>query len=185
MNFSCIKTVHTANSTTIKIELKMSKKIAIVYGTNKGNTKGVAEKIAAKLKDATVLNISDIHVADLAPYDYLILATSTIGHGDLIKPWKEKVEELKNFDFSGKTVALVGLGNSKYHGDTFAQGVSHLYKLLKDKVKIEGATSPEGYTFETTESLIDGKFVGLIIDQDNESGKTEGRIDAFLKALSI
>ena len=62
----------------------MNKKIAIVYGTNKGTTKIVAEKLAEKIKGATVLNIADIQVADLAPYDYLILGTSTFGHGDLI-----------------------------------------------------------------------------------------------------
>lgn len=163
----------------------MSRKVAIVYGTNRGNSKVVAEKIAAKIPGAEVFNISDIHVDELAPFDYLILGTSTIGHGELIKPWKEKIDELGKFDFTGKTVALFGLGNARYHGDTFAQGVSHLYNFLKDKVKLEGATPTDGYVFETTHSVVDGKFVGLIVDQDNESDKTDARVDAWLKLLSI
>lgn len=163
----------------------MSKKVAIVYATNKGKTELVAGEIAKKIVGAQVFNIAETEVSALKDFDYLILGTSSIGHGEMQKPWKLKIDELAAMDFSGKTVAFFGLGNALYHGDTFSQGVSHLYEALKGKVAIEGATSTEGYKFDTTNSFVDGKFIGLIIDQDNESDKTEGRIDEWVKTLSL
>jgi len=163
----------------------MSKKVVIAYATNRGNAKLVAEKLNEKIPGSKVLNMAEASVADLRGYDYLILGTSSTGHGDIQKPWKDKLEELAALDFSGKTVALFGLGNSKYHADTFAGGVSHLYDALHGKVAMEGATSTEGYQFDTSNSVVDGKFVGLIIDQDNESDKTDGRVAAWLKTLGL
>ena len=161
----------------------MSKKVVIAYATNRGNAKLVAEKLSEKISGSNVLNMAEASVSDLKGYDYLILGTSSTGHGDIQKPWKDKADELAAIDFTGKTVALFGLGNSKYHADSFAGGVSHLFDALNGKVAIEGATSTEGYKFETSNSVVDGKFVGLIIDQDNESDKTDDRIDAWLKNI--
>lgn len=163
----------------------MSKKVVIAYATNRGNTKVVAEKLAEKIKGAVVVNIADTPVSELSVYDYLILGTSTIGRGEMLKPWKDKADELKALDFAGKTVALFGLGNQAYHGDTFAEGVSHLYELLNGKVTIEGATSTEGYKFSESKSEVDGKFVGLVLDMDAEADAADTKIDNWLKSLSL
>lgn len=163
----------------------MSKKVVIAYATNRGNTKVVAEKLAEKIKGAVVVNIADTPVSELGAYDYLILGTSTIGRGEMLKPWKDKADELKALDFAGKTVALFGLGNQAYHGDTFAEGVSHLYELLDGKVTIEGATSTEGYKFSESKSEVDGKFVGLLLDMDAEATAADAKIDNWLKSLSL
>lgn len=163
----------------------MSKKVVIAYATNRGNTKVVAEKLGEKIKGAVVVNIADTPVSELSAYDYLILGTSTIGRGEMLKPWKDKADELKALDFAGKTVALFGLGNQAYHGDTFAEGVSHLYELLNGKVTIEGATSTEGYKFSESKSEVDGKFVGLVLDMDAEADAADTKIDNWLKSLSL
>lgn len=160
-------------------------KVAIVYATNRGNAKTVAEKLKERIKDADVFNIKDIDVADLNSYGYLILGTSSIGHGDILKPWAEKLDNLSKLDFTGKKVALFGLGSALRHGDTFSGGMSHLYDTLIGKVAIEGATSTNGYTYESSKSVVEDKFVGLVIDQDNEGDKTDARIDAWLKTLSV
>ena len=41
----------------------------------------------------------------------------------------------------------------------------------------------DGYTFDESASVVDGKFVGLAIDEDNESDKTEERINAWVEQL--
>ena len=163
----------------------MSKKTAIVYATNKGNAKLVAEKLGEKISGSKVMNIADTEIAALNEFDYLILGTSSTGHGDIQKAWKTKLDELAALDFSNKTVALFGLGNAVYHGDTFAEGVSHLFNTLNGKVTIEGATSTEGYTFDTSKSVVDGKFVGLIVDYDNAADKTDALINEWVKTLSL
>ena len=40
--------------------------------------------------------------------------------------------------------------------------------------------STDGYTFDDSEAVVDGKFVGLALDDVNEEDQTEGRIDAWL-----
>ena len=40
--------------------------------------------------------------------------------------------------------------------------------------------STDGYTFDDSDAVIDGKFVGLALDDLNEEDKTDERIDAWL-----
>ncbi|MFW9596996.1 MAG: flavodoxin domain-containing protein [Paludibacter sp.] len=163
----------------------MEKKVIIAYATNRGNARTVAEKIAELIKGSTVVNIAETPVTVLSGYDYLILGTSTIGNGDILKPWKEKMDELSAIDFKDKTVALFGLGNQAYHGNTFAEGISHLYDALAGKVSIEGFTSIDGFKFAESKSEVDGKFVGLILDMDVEAEKADAKIEAWVKSLSL
>ena len=46
-----------------------------------------------------------------------------------------------------------------------------------------GAVSAEDYTFEKSSSIRDGKFVGLALDEVNESEKTDRRIADWLELL--
>ena len=46
-----------------------------------------------------------------------------------------------------------------------------------------GEVSTEDYSFDDSEAVVDGKFVGLALDDVNEDDKTEGRIDAWLEEI--
>lgn len=48
---------------------------------------------------------------------------------------------------------------------------------------IVGAVSTDGYTFDESEAVKDGKFVGLALDADNESDKTEERISNWVEQI--
>ena len=54
---------------------------------------------------------------------------------------------------------------------------------MKDKAHVIGAVSTEGYNYEDSESVVDGKFVGLALDDVNEADKTEERLDAWITAI--
>ena len=63
-------------------------------------------------------------------------------------------------------------------------------KELYDAAQAAGATlvgevSTEGYTYDDSEAVVDGKFVGLALDEENEGDKTEARIDAWLPTLGL
>lgn len=59
-----------------------------------------------------------------------------------------------------------------------------LYEAAKEAgARMIGATSTDGYTFDESTSVVDGKFVGLALDEDNESDKTDGRIAAWVEAI--
>jgi flavodoxin len=47
-----------------------------------------------------------------------------------------------------------------------------------------GQVETDGYTFDDSEAVIDGKFIGLPLDDINEDDKTDTRIDAWLSAIT-
>lgn len=160
-------------------------KIAIVYGTSTGATEGVASKIQKVLGSAEteVFDVARVTVDQLKPFDFLILGASTTGYGDLQDDWDSFLPKFKASDFSGKKIALFGLGDSSSYSDTFANGMAVIYEALKDNADIVGAVSTEGYTYDDSEAVVDGKFVGLALDEDNEFDQTDARIAEWVKDL--
>ena len=49
--------------------------------------------------------------------------------------------------------------------------------------KTVGYTSMEGYYFENSKALRDGKFVGLALDDDNQSDLTDKRVKDWVAQL--
>lgn len=157
-------------------------KVGIFFGTSTGNTETVAEKIASAIGDAELKNVSDgISAADFESYDNLVLGTSTWGVGDLQDDWESAIGELQSANLSGKVVALFGLGDSSSYSDTFVNGMARIYDAVKGNgATVVGAVDASDYTYDDSEAVQDGKFVGLAIDEDNESTKTDGRIAAWV-----
>ena len=50
---------------------------------------------------------------------------------------------------------------------------------------VVGAVDASGYTYDDSEAVVDGKFVGLALDDVNEPEKTDDRIDAWLAQLAL
>ena len=63
--------------------------------------------------------------------------------------------------------------------------MAEIYNAVKDGgANIVGAVDASEYTFDDSEAVIDGKFVGLALDNDNEDDKTSGRIDAWIASIT-
>lgn len=171
-------------------------KIGIFFGSTSGKTRKVAKQIKKRYDDTLVadpININKASVEDLAAYDYLILGTPTMGSGQLPglsadceeESWEEALERLADLDLSGKTVALYGLGDQVSYANEFVDGLVELYDFVVERgAKVVGAWPIDGYEFKTSQSVIDGKFVGLALDLDNQSDQTEARVDAWLKLIA-
>lgn len=158
-------------------------KIAIVYGTSTGATEGVASKIQKAIGSGDIYDVVKVTADTLKPYDFLILGASTTGYGDLQDDWDTFLPKLESLDFSGKKVALFGLGDSSSYSDTFANGMGQIYSAIKDKAEIVGSVSTDGYTFDVSEAVVDDKFVGLALDEDNEFDQTDARVAEWIKDL--
>ena len=159
------------------------KKTAIFFGSSMGNTESVAEKIA-KLMDADIYNVSDNPAGEFANYENLILGSSTWGIGDLQDDWDGFISSLEDADLNGKTIAIFGLGDSDSYPDSFCDAVGTIYNAIESKgCNIIGAVSTDGYNYDTTTAEKDGQFVGLLLDEDNESDKTDARIEAWVSVL--
>jgi len=158
-------------------------KIAIVFGSSTGATETVAEKLHGMFSEVTLFNAESVNVEDLKPFDFLIFGTSTTGIGELQDDWELLLPKIEKMDFAGKKVALFGLGDSASFNTSFAGGMYGIYRALKNKAEIVGSVLPEGYTFDDSESLINGRFVGLAIDEENESEKTDERLQRWAEEL--
>ncbi len=120
----------------------------------------------------------------IASHEVLILGTSTWGAGELQDDWYDGVETLKAADLSGKTVALFGCGDSSSYCDTFCDGIGIIYEAVKGAgATVVGSVSIDGYSFDESVAVVDGVFVGLALDNDNEDDKTEERIDAWIESI--
>ncbi|MDR1603117.1 MAG: flavodoxin FldA [Tannerella sp.] len=160
-------------------------KIGIFYGTSGGNTKDIAGRIGAKLNvnGADIRDVASVKKNDLLPYDVLLFGSSTWGLGDLQDDWEGFIREVASADLSGKKVALFGCGDSSSYPDTFCNAVGIIYRAVKDRATVVGFTATDGYMFDDSEAVVDGRFAGLLIDEDNESDQTEARIDRWVEQL--
>lgn len=162
------------------------KPIGIFYGTDGGDTEKVVEKIAEELREYVDVKIFDVAKAnknDLRPYKNLIFAAPTYGEGELQSDWDDFLHKLSANDVAGKTIAFVGVGDQDSYGETFCEGVSHIYAKLASSAKVIGQTSTDGYNFESSKSVVDGKFIGLMIDEANQDDQTAGRIAKWVDSV--
>lgn len=162
-------------------------KTCIIFGSSTGTCEAIATKIADKLgvDVGDVLNAANIDAEALGAYQNLILGTSTWGAGELQDDWYDGIKAIKAADLSGKVVALFGCGDCESYCDTFCGGMAELYDAVKDSgAKVVGAVPTEGYSFDDSEAVVDGKFVGLALDDVNEDDKTSQRIDDWVALIS-
>ena len=50
-------------------------------------------------------------------------------------------------------------------------------------VRVIGLWPKKGYDYEASAAEIDGRLVGLALDEDNEPGRTPSRIQAWVRQL--
>jgi len=160
------------------------KNTVIVFGSTTGTCESLAGQIAAKLGVDNLVNAASLDASVIDAADNLILGTSTWGCGDLQDDWYEAINTLKAANLAGKTVAIFGCGDSQSYCDTFCGGMAELYNAAKAAgANLIGAVSTDGYSFDSSAAVVDGKFVGLALDEDNEAGKTNERINAWAEAI--
>jgi len=162
------------------------RKPAIIYGSTTGTTENIAGRIAEQMNIASedVYEVAKITPADVAQYDMLLLGCSTWGAGDLQDDWYKGLEMLKQTDLTGKKIAFFGAGDSSSYSDTFCGALGVLYEGLKSSgATFVGQVDPSEYTFDSSEAVIDGQFIGLPIDEENEPNKTDDRISRWIASL--
>ncbi|WP_165044459.1 flavodoxin [Dysgonomonas sp. ZJ709] len=163
------------------------KKIGLFYGTSTTKTKAIAERVQKAFEPVKIdiIPVEDAWEKDFEKYDHLIVGTSTWFDGELPTYWDEVIPELTSLKLNGKKVAIFGLGDQVRYPDNFVDGVGILAETFESiGAKLVGFTSPEGYNFAHSRALKDGKFQGLVIDMENQSDKTDKRINDWVKQLN-
>lgn len=157
-------------------------KIGVFYGS----TTGITEEIVAGLKDKFTDYEVDLYNAgaaskeDLANYENIIFASSTWGLGELQDDWAEFIEVVKSTNLSGKNVALLGTGDQNMYPDTFVDAIGIIYNVAVEQgAEIVGTTATDDYDFDDSLAVVDGKFVGLVLDDQNHPELTEEKVAAW------
>lgn len=159
-------------------------KINVIYGTDSGTTRSMAKRIAKKLPEATVHHIAKANRLDIEACDLLILGSPTYMLGELPEDWEKALPLLSEADLANKRVALFGTGDQMNYPDSFADAIGTLYdKVIARGASVTGETLPAGYEFNHSAALRDGKFVGLVLDADNQAAKTDARIDSWVSRI--
>lgn len=170
------------------------KKIGIYFGTDTGTTRLIAKKVARQLGESAAkpLNVNRTEVAHFLAHDALILGTPTYGFDQLpgrstnieAGSWEEFLPLLEDADFSGKTIALYGLGDQEKYSDRFLDSMIHLYRFFTERgAHIIGRWPTDGYNFAQSQAVVDDMFVGLALDQHNQGLLTDARISQWLETV--
>lgn len=162
-------------------------KIGLFFGSDTGCTEAVAEMIQEQIGQDKVelLDAYDIDKSDFERFDKIIIGLSTWHDGELVSAWDDFFEDFKEVDFSGKTIAIFGLGDQYGYSTYFIDGVGILGKVvLENGGKLIGYTSTEGYEHDESKAETeDGKFMGLAIDEDNQDELTEERVMDWIEQI--
>jgi flavodoxin I len=162
------------------------RRVGIVYGSSTGNTRDVSLKLQKAFgpDNSDLLDVAEIEPRALEEYENLVFAVSTWGKGDLQDDWEEFYPELDDVDLSRQTVAVVALGDQGNYPTNFADALSILVDKAQERgATVVGQTSTEGYTYDSSAAERNGRFLGLVIDEDTQSNLTEPRIRDWVEKL--
>ena len=154
--------------------------VALIYGTLLGNTENVAESIIEELKpeyDVELVDVCTVEAADLCKWDLLICGIPTWDIGQLEYGWSDVYDDLDSVDLD-LIVAMFGLGDQHSYTETYQDAMGILYRKLVERGARGniGFTSTDGHTFEGSDALVDGRFCGLAIDEEQQPDLTESRV---------
>lgn len=171
------------------------KRIGMFFGTETGTTRLIAKKMQKLLGDEIAdkpVNVNRIDTAQMLAYDALIIGTPSYGVGEIPgrsagcieSNWAEFVDQLGDADFSGKRIAMFGLGAQERYSERFASSLIALHRVFSERgAEMIGDWPIDDYTFEYSASVVDGRFVGLVIDQRTQGMLTDQRIAQWLDQI--
>ena len=161
--------------------------IKIIYGSDTGNTEDVANMIVDLLGITEIVNVEDIEPEDWKSHKYYILGIPTWYDGELQSDWEDYFEEFKTIDFTGKTVAIFGLGDQLGYQEWFCDGIGILGEvILNSGGKLVGYTkNDDSYDLDIEPKCLinSDTFYGLCIDEDNQSELTQERVEKWVNQI--
>ncbi|MDE5930676.1 MAG: flavodoxin [Muribaculaceae bacterium] len=161
------------------------KKTGIFYGSTTGTTADVARRIAKALG----VDSADVHdVAHTAPsvlgdYELDIIGSSTWGNGEVQSDFYDFLDGAQALDLKGHRIALFGCGDESMT-DTFNNAIGDIYrKLVGTGATFTGDFNADGYEFDESAAEINGKIIGLMLDEVNHPELTDTRIAEWVRTL--
>ena len=159
----------------------MAEKIGLFYGSSTGAGENVAHIIkqiigSTGVAEVDLAIVSSETVKVMEKYQYLIFGCSTWNIGELQDDWDVKFNELDVVNFNGRKVALYGNGDQYGYSNSFVDAIGIIGKKIAGRgAEIVGFWPSEGYEYEFSVGAVEGVFMGLPLDDDNQPEKTRQR----------
>ena len=161
-------------------------KIGLFFATQTGKTEGVADLIKDELgeQNVDIYDMANATASDFDSYSYLLIGSPTWDIGELPADWEAFFPELDKINFSDKVIAYFGTGDQVGYADNYMDAMGILEaKISEQGGKTVGQWPIEGYDFDASKAVKNGKFVGLALDEDNQSDLTTTRIKKWLQLI--
>lgn len=162
--------------------------LGIFYSPAGGSVHRVAKMLKKKIgiDRVDMFCVSDIQPDKLLDYKNLLLVSSTLGRSTWEREqrdrWAKFFPGMRKISLKNHLVALVGLGDHITYPKNFVDGMGYMAELITNLGgTLVGKTSTDGYEYEDSAAIENDLFMGLPLDEDFESEKTESRIDKWLK----
>ena len=164
-------------------------KVGLFYGSDTGVTDEMTKYFEEYWEESN-LELSEIGYAsvdDFEQYKTIIIGLSTWYDGDLQSDWEDFFDDFKTINFTGKTIAIFGLGDQIGYAEYFVDGIGILAKvIIENGGNIVGYWPTEGYRYTDSVAHVKGNedlFYGLALDHDNESELTDDRLKTWIKQI--
>lgn len=160
--------------------------VAILYATTSGSTAAVAELLRRRIgpDQADAADIARHEHLSLRHRQIVFLLTPTYGIGDCHSAWHEHGDDVL-VDFQpGTPTGLIGLGDSRGHGRSFAGGIGALARLVQPyRPRLLGFTSMSEHAFETSPAVDGDAFPGLVLEYRRKRTLAAPRIDKWISEV--
>ena len=158
--------------------------IGLFYGSSTCYTEMAGEKIRKVLGEDRVdfFNINETPIITAQFYNYLIFGIPTWDYGELQEDWDDIWDDIDEVDFTGKKVAIYGLGDQVGYPEWFLDAMGYLHSKVVARGAVPCGYWPRaGYEFEASKALTPDEqaFVGLALDDENEFDQTDARIQRW------
>ena len=161
-------------------------KIGIFYGSSTGDSELAAQQIQKEFGAhiASIIDVSDAKAKDFEQYANIIFGCSTLVIGELQYDFDDFIPEIIAANLENKKIAIFGLGDQDSYPETFVDGIGIIYEALQGKgCQVVGKVSAEGYNYDESRAELEGQFLGLPLDEENQSNLTNKRIREWVAKL--
>jgi len=160
--------------------------VPLFYGSTTGSTARVAELIQREWpgnEPIELVDISESGVSAMIETDSMIIGAPTWDFGELQEDWRDEWDIFCGIDFSGKRVALFGVGDQLGYAEWFQDAMGRIAEQIESRGGQLVVPWPnEDYRFDSSLALRNEgtHFVGLALDEDTQSWATEERVQTWL-----
>jgi flavodoxin I len=158
----------------------------LFFSSSTGNCQTIARIITNCFKPHAVEVHDVMHTKGslIDNYKNLIFGIPTWSKSKIHEDWQDFLPQVPIGLLKRKKIAIYGSADQRTYPDNFADGMGILYLwLLEHQGRIVGSWPTTGYAFRRSQAMVNGKFIGLVLDEDVQPHLTKTRVAQWVDQL--